>query len=106
MGAFPVVEHMPKVWYYQNAPMFMNKAWVNLDSSIASALNFLQTSNARFMFHKLADYCQNVLTPISLAQNLTNKIQHRLQTRTENHQALLQIRKGIIQNEDMGAIKL
>jgi len=58
------------------------------------------------MLYSLADYCQSVLNPSTLAAMLEEKVHHRLATKESNREILQEIRQGIIHYEDMGTIKL
>ena len=106
VGAIPVVEKLPRLWYYEQSPFMKTTSWYDIDKTLAESLNFLQTNNCRQMLYSLANFCQSVLNPSALAGMLEEKVHHRLATRESNHEILQEIRKGIIHYEDMGTIKL
>ena len=79
MGAFPLVEQLPRLWHYETAPHFKTP-WRDLDSAISKILNFIQDTKSRKFLYQVADYCRATLIPENLAAHLYEK----LNTRREN----------------------
>lgn len=100
MGAVPLVEHLPKLWYYEFAPHMKTRSWNELYPSIAQSLNFMQTPDYRALHHNIAEYVANILTPDRLAPHLKQIIQHRIQTQDQHQQDLIDIRK-MLKDEKM-----
>lgn len=73
MGCFPVVERLPKFWYYLSAPFFTRK-WEFLDDTISETLNFLDNPKNKAVFMSLARYNMTVLDPKHLSLILKSKI--------------------------------
>ena len=73
MGCFPVLERLPKFWYYLNAPFFTGK-WEFLDHTINQTLNFLHNPKNKAVFMSLARYNMTVLDPKHLSLILKSKI--------------------------------
>lgn len=78
LGAFPMVERLPRFWYYQDAPMFFCR-WQFLDKYLAEALNFLNSSKDLAPFQALANYNEVILEPVSLSQILKRIIDEKQQ---------------------------
>jgi hypothetical protein len=74
MGSFPLVERLPKFWYYEIAPFFNGK-WEFLDKSLSETLNFIHNVENKGVFSSLAQYNMKVLDPKSLSQILKHKIE-------------------------------
>ena len=109
MGAIPVVEHLPKLWYYECAPYMKTRSWNELDTTIAMSLNFMQTPDSRPLFHNIADYVTNILMPDALAVRLKRIIEYRIETQDQNQSGLINLRKMLkdeYEDMDMGTIKL
>ena len=98
MGAVPLVEAIPRLWFYETAPHFQNK-WRDLDKTLSQILNFLQSSTCRDLLYDLADYSNNVLCPNNLAKHLKEKVLARRANRTAHQQPLDEIRKHLKQTE-------
>jgi hypothetical protein len=98
MGAVPLVEAIPRLWFYETAPHFQNK-WRDLDKTLSQILNFLQSSTCRDLLYDLADYSNNVLCPNNLAKHLKEKVLARRDNRTAHQQPLDEIRKHLKQTE-------
>jgi len=73
MGCFPVLERLPKFWYYLNAPFFTGR-WEFLDHTINQTLNFLHNPKNKAVFMSLARYNMTVLDPKHLSLILKSKI--------------------------------
>lgn len=76
MGAIPVVERLPKFWYYEQASFFKG-AWNLLDNTLSKSLNFLQTSECRDLLKGLAVYNNNLLTVDGLANKMKDIVSKR-----------------------------
>ena len=105
MGAIPLVEHLPKLWYYECAPHLKTRSWNELEKSIAQSLNFMQTPKCRDLFYNVSDYTTQVLDPSKLALLLKKAITDRLQTRSQDEQQIIALRK-ILKDEDMESDQL
>ena len=79
MGAFPMVEMMPKFWYYEQAPMFFTD-WQFLDTNLHEALNLLYTGENMAPFEAVAQYNNTILNPNVLSQILKKKIDEKEHT--------------------------
>jgi hypothetical protein len=89
MGAFPMVEMLPRFWYYEQAPMFFAK-WQFLDSFLENSLNFLRSENKRVALEQIVNYNNTILNTVTLSGFLkkiideqqihTNKLQDPLQS--------------------------
>lgn len=95
VGAFPVIERLPRLWYYEGAPFLRTNSWHDIDKALSESLNFLQTEASRKLLMLLANYAQNILDPESLAKILKEKVEHRLNTKDQTRHALQEIRKGV-----------
>ena len=93
-GAIPLVEQLPRVWYYDTAP-HIKTPWRDLDSTMSKMLNFLQTPSCREILYQVADYCRTVLTPTSLAEHLAEKVEFRRQNADSLKEPLKEIRKNL-----------
>ena len=76
MGAIPMVEGLPKFWYYLNAPFVYSK-WQKLDKHLSMSLNFLNSSESRGVFMSVAQYNNTVLNEKALAKYLTKRLEDR-----------------------------
>jgi hypothetical protein len=76
MGAIPMVERLPKLWYYENAPFFKCR-WHELDFYLSTSLNYLNSTISRNTFEKLAIYNMNILDEQQLALHLYKVLQNR-----------------------------
>ena len=74
MGAFPLVERLPRFWYYEIAPFF-NGRWEFLDKALSETLNFIHNVENKGVFSSLAQYNMTVLDPKNLSQILKRKIE-------------------------------
>ena len=99
MGAIPMVEQLPKLWYYENAP-FMHTKWIKLEQSLSVCLNTLQTESARNILYRIAHYAQTVLHPSSLAKILKEKIDYRHQHKDSGQEHIVALRKLLIEHEE------
>lgn len=89
LGAFPMVETLPKFWYYEKAPLFFTK-WQFLDNYLEECLNLLNNTDISVLKQNLLDYNNTILDPNNLSQILkniidekqeyTNKLQDSLQS--------------------------
>jgi len=105
MGSIPLVEHLPKLWYYECAPHMKTRSWNELEKSIAESLNFMQTADFRYVLYNLADYVSNFLNSNRLAFYLKQTIDHRVSTRNQQQDNLVNLRK-ILKDEHMESTKL
>ena len=94
MGSIPIVEHLPRLWYYESSPHFQNK-WIDLDSTLSQVLNFLQTSKCRPLLYKMADYCISTLSPANLAASLKEKVELRKANIHHHAKPLEELRKKL-----------
>tara|TARA_R110000822_G_scaffold189392_3_gene328414 strand:- start:1001 stop:1303 length:303 start_codon:yes stop_codon:yes gene_type:complete len=94
MGAVPLIESLPRLWYYEAAPHFKTK-WRDLDRTLSQVLNFLQTTKSRKFLYEIADYCNNVLTPQNLAEHLMSKVEVAKTKLEPNKKHLEEIRKKL-----------
>lgn len=76
MGAIPMVENLPKLWYYESAPFFKTK-WQYLEQYLLQALNHLQTISLKNMIYSLIDYNFNILNEQSLAKHIASMLASR-----------------------------
>ena len=76
MGAIPVVDRLPKFWYYEEASFFKG-SWDVLDNTLSKSLNFLQTSECRGLLQGLAMYNNSVLNIDSLASRMRQIVDQR-----------------------------
>ena len=76
MGAIPVVDTLPKFWYYEEASFFKG-AWDVLDNTLSKSLNFLQDGRCRGLLEGLAMYNNNVLNIDALANKMKNIVDQR-----------------------------
>jgi len=76
MGSFPMVERLPKFWYYEQAPILWTN-WQFLDKSLAMALNHLNSKKCIESISKLIDYNLKILNPKNLAIELYSIIKNR-----------------------------
>tara|TARA_Y100000361_G_scaffold150035_1_gene165099 strand:+ start:910 stop:1824 length:915 start_codon:yes stop_codon:yes gene_type:complete len=94
MGSVPLVESLPRLWYYEMAPHFKGK-WRDLDRTLSLVLNFVQTPKCRKFLYQIADYCNNILSPQNLAQHLKSKIEIAKSNLEQNKKPLEDIRKRL-----------
>ena len=66
LGAFPMVELLPKFWYYELSPVFFTR-WESLDKYLSKTLNFLNSEDGSKVLNDLIDYNAKVLNPKWLA---------------------------------------
>lgn len=76
MGAFPMVENLPRLWYYESAPFFKAK-WQLLDKNLSIALNSLQSMEFKNMIYSLIEYNLNTLDEKMLAKHLAATLINR-----------------------------
>ena len=94
MGAIPVVERLPKLWYYENAPHF-NVKWRDIDSNLSKILNFIQTPQIRNTLYQIGRYCNETMNPKKLAEHLKEKIEIRLHNMHLHESDIEKIRKEL-----------
>ena len=92
MGAIPVVDTLPKFWYYEEASFFKG-AWDVLDNTLSKSLNFLQGGECRGLLEGLAMYNNNVLNVDALANKMKNILHQRHQNLEPSKEYLQQLRK-------------
>jgi hypothetical protein len=76
MGAIPIVERLPKFWYYEEASFFKG-AWDVLDNTLSKSLNFLQSLNCRGLLEGLAMYNNSTLSVDGLASRMRQIVDQR-----------------------------
>lgn len=76
MGAIPMVETLPKLWYYEEAPMF-HCAWQRLDDCLSMSLNYLYSEKCKLAIDRLIRYNMTVLDENNLAAHLFDKIKFK-----------------------------
>ena len=76
MGALPIVDRLPKFWYYEEAPFFRGP-WSSLDNTLSKALNFIQTSACRGLVEALAKYNNRVMNTDGLASIMKSVVNQR-----------------------------
>lgn len=74
MGAVPMVETLPKFWYYENAPMSFCH-WQTLDKHLALLLNFLKSDESKIAIEHIVSYNDTVLNTDWLASYFKNEIE-------------------------------
>ena len=94
MGAIPVVERLPRLWYYETAPNF-NVKWRDIDSNLSKILNFIQTPHVRNVLYKIGYYCNEIMNPIKLAEHLKEKIEIRLNNMHLHQSDIEKLRKEL-----------
>ena len=94
MGAIPLIESLPRLWYYEAAPHFKTK-WTDLEKTLSQVLDFLQAPKCRKFLYEVADYCNNVLTPQNLAEHLKSKVEVAKAKLEPNKKHLEEIRKKL-----------
>ena len=97
MGAIPVIESLPKFWYYEESSFFKG-VWDELDNTLSKSLNFLQTSNCRPFLESLAYYNSNVLTTEGLARKMISIVDAR-HANIEPSKEYLTNRRECLKNE-------
>jgi hypothetical protein len=76
LGAFPMVERLPRFWYYEQAPMFFT-SWQFLDKILSMSLNLLNSSEDLVPFQQLQNYNNAILDPSNLSKILKNIIDEK-----------------------------
>jgi hypothetical protein len=76
LGAFPMIERLPKFWYYKKAPIFFTR-WQFLDMYLEECLNILNSEKISLLQKNLADYNSSILEPVNLSQILKNIIDEK-----------------------------
>lgn len=74
LGAIPMIERLPKFWYYEKAPICFARCEF-LDKHLSKSLNFLNSQEARIVFDQVALYNNTVLNPDWLAEYFKHKIE-------------------------------
>ena len=97
MGAIPVVDRLPKFWYYEEASFFKG-AWNDLDNTLSKSLNFLQTGGCRGLLEGLAMYNNQVMDVDNLAFKMKSIVNQRHQNLEPSKEYLQQLRK-FLKNE-------
>lgn len=92
MGAIPVVDRLPKFWYYEESSFFKG-AWDDLDNTLSKALNFFQTADCRPLLEGLANYNNSVLNPEGLAKRMINVVNARHNNFETSKEYLKNLRK-------------
>jgi hypothetical protein len=92
MGAIPLVEQLPRLWYYESAPHFKT-VWRDLDRTLSRILNFTKVPDCRDFLYQVANYCNDTLNPENLAKHLRDKVKIRKATLDMNKQNLDEFRK-------------
>ena len=78
LGAFPMVERLPRFWYYENAPLFFTR-WQFLDNYLEECLNLLNNTDVSVLTKNLSDYHNMILEPDNLSKILKNIIDEKEQ---------------------------
>lgn len=94
MGAIPLVEKLPRLWHYEEAPHF-SAPWRSLDNTLSKALNFLQTPKSRNILYRIAKYCTETLSPEGLAKHLKEKIDFRRDNFKSHENIIEKLRKEL-----------
>ena len=94
LGSIPVVDTLPRLWYYEEAPHFTVK-WREIDNNLSKILNFIQTPMVRNTLHQIGHYCNQVMNPIKLASHLREKLEFKLQNVNQHKHEIEKIRKKI-----------
>lgn len=76
LGAFPMIERLPKFWYYEKAPILFTR-WQFLDMYLEECLNILNSEKISLLQKNLADYNSSILEPVNLSQILKNIIDEK-----------------------------
>jgi hypothetical protein len=71
MGALPVVERLPPLWYYREAP-FSKCSWAVMDKILSVTLNTLNGKMMPEIVRKIVEYNLTILEPKALARQLAN----------------------------------
>ena len=103
MGAIPVIDQLPKFWYYEEASFFKGP-WVDLDSTLSRSLNFLQSIDCRGLFEGLAIYNNQIMNSEGLAFKMKSIINQRHQNLEPTKEYLEQLRKVL--KDEMDANQL
>jgi hypothetical protein len=94
MGAIPVVERLPKFWYYEEASFFKG-SWDLLENTLCKSLNFLQTGDCRGLLEGLAVYNTKVLEAESLAKRMLHIVGQRHSNMESSKEYLNNLRKHL-----------
>ena len=94
MGSIPLVEKLPRLWYYERAPHFA-VPWRSLDSTLSKVLNFLQSPKSRSVLYTIAEYCTTVLSAKKLANDLKEKVEFRTNNKNIHAETLEKLRKEL-----------
>lgn len=74
LGCIPMIERLPKFWYYEKAPICFAR-WEFLDKYLSKSLNFLNSQKAHIVFDQVAMYNSTVLNSDWLAEYFKHKIE-------------------------------
>ncbi len=94
MGAIPLVEQLPRLWYYETAPHFKTP-WRELDTVLSKILNFTQMPSCRKFLYQVANYCHDTLIPEHLAKHLSDKLKLRKENVELHKRPLEKFRKQL-----------
>ena len=94
MGAIPVVDRLPKFWYYEKASFFKG-AWDVLDNTLSKSLNFLQSHQCRGLFEGLALYNNKIIDVDNLAFKMKSIVNARHENIEPSKEYLQQLRKHL-----------
>jgi hypothetical protein len=78
LGTIPMVERLPKFWYYENAPMAFSQ-WQMLDKNLSLTLNFLNSENYSVVSNQVVQYNTTILNPDWLAKFYKHKIEEKFE---------------------------
>lgn len=84
LGTVPMVETLPKFWYYELAPVFFTR-WESLDKYLSNTLNFLNSSEGCNALNKVIDYSSKVINPKHLALFFKKLIKERIENELESN---------------------
>ena len=98
MGSIPLVNQLPRLWYYENSPHFKT-VWRDLDRTLSEILNFSQMPSCREFLYQVANYCHDTLTPENLAKELRDKVKIRRATLGMNKKVLDDLKKTLLENQ-------
>jgi hypothetical protein len=76
VGAIPVVERVPKFWYYQKSPIMFAR-WEFIDSYLSKIFNFLNSNESKLVFEGVEMYNQTVLDTEWLSGFFKYKIEEK-----------------------------
>jgi hypothetical protein len=97
MGAIPIVDRLPKFWYYEQSSFFKG-AWHDLDNTLSKSLNFLQNSGCRGLLEGLAVYNNEVMDVDNLAFKMKSTVNQRHKNLEPSKEYLNQLRE-FLKNE-------